>query len=912
MKTFLEYVANDLIAKHGTDLSRVAVVFPNKRASLFLNDFLAHQAGHPLWSPAYMTISDLFRSHSRLQVADPIKLVCDLHKCFTKCTGIDETLDHFYGWGQLLLADFDDIDKNMADADKVFANLRNIHELDDISYLTEEQREMIRRFFSNFSEDQNTELKQRFLRLWSHISDIYTTFHQLLSSQQLAYEGALYRQVVTDDSVEFKYDTYIFIGFNLLDKVEQTLFRRLRNEGKARFYWDFDKYYMSGNEAGHYIAQYLSDFPNELDTTDEAIYGNFSRRKQITFISAPTENIQARYIGQWLTQERIRDGRRTAIVLSNEGLLQTVIHCLPDQVEKVNVTTGYPLSQTPVASLVSQLMNLHIYGRSKVTGRLHTRRLGIVERHPYAQYFNMSDTLPEQILPWLAETVRQIAVSIATPDDLTQESLFRMYTLLNRLNDLTTSGDLQVDNLTLQRLLIQITSATTIPFHGEPAEGVQIMGVLETRNLDFDHILLLSTNEGNMPRGVNDTSFIPYSIRKAYGLTTIDNKVAIYAYYFHRLLQRTSDVTLVYNNSTNEGQTGEMSRFMLQLMVESPHAICFQNLKSGQYPQIRQPLPIAKTPEVMRRLTDRFSFVGNNLFTPTAISNYLRCPLRFFYHFVCGIQEPDDPEEDAIDNRIFGNIFHFASQTIYERLGNRITRGDLEDLLKNAVDIERAVDEAIRKEVFQMKNPTTPMPPLDGLQLINREVIIKYLRLLLEVDTRLAPFTILGLEKRVELPFSISTRPFKLLIGGYIDRLDMIRDPATGRQRIRVIDYKTGSKQPKAFPNIEAIFDPKNIKDHSDNYLQAFIYSHIVRIKQQQPAHEVSPALLFIQHAGGDNYDPTLVLDKEPVNDIATIDDHFLELLTEKIEEIFNPDVSFNPTNDRTRCLSCPYAALCR
>ena len=940
MKTFLEYVANDLIAKHGTDLSRVAVVFPNKRASLFLTDFLAHQAAHPLWSPAYMTISDLFRSHSRLQVADPIKLVCDLHKCFTKCTGIDETLDHFYGWGQLLLADFDDIDKNMADADKVFANLRNIHELDDISYLTEEQREMIRRFFSNFSEDQNTELKQRFLRLWSHISDIYSTFRQLLSSQQLAYEGALYRQVATDDSVEFKYDTYVFIGFNLLDKVEQTLFRRLRSEGKARFYWDFDKYYMSGNEAGHYIAQYLSDFPNELDTTDEAIYGNFSRRKQITFISAPTENIQARYIGQWLTQERIRDGRRTAIVLSNEGLLQSVIHCLPDQVEKVNVTTGYPLSQTPVASLVSQLMDLHIYGRSKASGRLHTRRLGIVERHPYRQYFNMSDTLPEQILPWLAETVRQIAVSIAAPDDLTQESLFRMYTLLNRLNDLTTSGDLQADNLTLQRLLIQITSATTIPFHGEPAEGLQVMGVLETRNLDFDHILLLSANEGNMPRGAGDTSFIPYTIRKAYGLTTIDNKVAIYAYYFHRLLQRASDVTLVYNNSTNEGQTGEMSRFMLQLMVESPHPIRFHSLKSGdrrkeeggrrKESQIRQPLPIAKTPEVMRRLTARFSpclpspdsslpspdsCLPSPLFTPTAISNYLRCPLRFFYHYVCGIQEEGGrrkEEGDAIDNRTFGNIFHQAAQTIYERLGNNITRGALEHLLKNAVDIERAVDEAIRKEVFQTVSPASPMPPLDGLQLIGREVIIRYLRHLLEVDARLAPFTILGLEKRVQQPFSIGRPPFSLLIGGYIDRLDMIRDPATGRPRIRVVDYKTGSTPPKAFPDVESLFDPNSVRDHGDYYLQAFIYSHIVRTQQPQPAREVSPALLFIQHAGGVDYDPTLVLGREPVRDIATVDHHFTELLTEKIDEIFNPAVSFSPTCDRSRCLSCPYAPLCR
>ena len=259
MKSFLEHVAEDLLSRYGTNLSRVAVVFPNKRASLFLNEHLARLAGKPIWSPSYITISDLFRSHSSLQVADPILLVCELHRVFTACTGIDETLDHFYGWGQLLLSDFDDLDKNMAPADKVLANLRDIHELDDTSYLTSEQREMIKRFFSNFSEEHNSELKERFLRLWSHIGEIYHQFNAQLAEKQLAYEGALYRQVVTDVSIEFEYDTYVFIGFNLLQQVEQTLFRRLEQQGKAIFYQD----------------------------TDEV------PPQHINYISAPTENIQA-------------------------------------------------------------------------------------------------------------------------------------------------------------------------------------------------------------------------------------------------------------------------------------------------------------------------------------------------------------------------------------------------------------------------------------------------------------------------------------------------------------------------------------------------------------------------------------------------------------------------------------------
>ena len=645
--TFLSSVASDLLSKFGTDLSRIAVVFPNKRASLFLNDHLARQAGQPLWSPTYITISDLFRSHSPLKVADPILLVCKLHQCFIQCTGIDETLDHFYGWGQLLLSDFDDLDKNMGPADQIFTNLRDIHELDDVSYLTPEQRQLLQRFFSNFSDEHNSELKQRFLRLWSRMGDIYHTFNRQLADEGLAYEGALYRQVAEDESITFDYDTYVFVGFNLLQQVEQTLFRRLEREGKALFY---------------------------QDTVEQP-------PQQITYISAPTENIQARYASLWLNAERIADGQRTAVVLCNEGLLQAVIHCLPDAVEKVNVTTGYPLLQTPIASLVAQLLNLQINGFSARSQSFRRRWLDMVARHPYASllpegYADTHLTDGPSLLHWLLDIIRHIATSPNSASDisltsnnspLTSESLFRMYTLLNRMSDLTDCGVLTVDVPTLQRLVAQVVQSTSIPFHGEPAEGIQIMGVLETRNLDFDHVLLLSCNEGYMPRGVNDTSFIPYAIRKAYGLTTIDQKVAIYQHYFHRLLERAHDVTIVYNNATTDGHTGEMSRFMLQLLIETPltsdkshSSIHFRSLKAGQQPLLHKPKPIDKSPAIIDVLRQRLSKEHGGI-SPTAVSNYLRCQLRFFYCYVSNLKEPDDTNEELIDNRLFGNVFHKAA-----------------------------------------------------------------------------------------------------------------------------------------------------------------------------------------------------------------------------------------------------------
>ena len=951
MKSFLEYVAADLLQKYGTNLSRIAVVFPNKRAALFLNEHLARLAGKPLWSPAYITISDLFRSHSQRQVADPIQLVCDLHQCFTQCTGIDESLDHFYGWGQLLLSDFDDLDKNMASAEHVFANLRDIHEYDDTSYLTEEQRLILKRFFSNFNEEHNTELKQRFLKLWSHILDIYQSFNDRLSQQGLAYEGALYREVAEREDIDFEYDTYLFIGFNMLQKVEQTLFRRIKQQGKARFYWDYDHYYLSTNEAGYYIAQYLNDFPNELDNHDDTIYRNFQQPKTITYISAPTENIQARYISTWLRQQnRIEDNRRTAVVLCNENLLQTAIHCIPTEVEKVNITTGYPLSQAPVTSLINLLVTLQTNGYVAETGHYRLRHVNHVLRHPYAHYISeASNSLYEELndqkiyypdaallskdeglqllfsmdhssadrfnatlILWLMSIIRQIAKAISQDESesspLTQESLFSMYTLLNRLSELIESGSLQVNILTLQRLITQIVSATSIPFHGEPVEGIQMMGVLETRNIDFEHVLLLSCNEGNLPKGLSDTSFIPYSIRKAYGLTTIDHKVAIYAYYFHRLLQRASDITLVYNNSNNDGQTGEMSRFMLQMMVESGHDIRFQTLQAGQTPIQPAPQPIQKSDAVMKRLRQRFS----DTFAPSAINRYMRCQLQFFYYYVSGIIEPDNEDEDAIDNRTFGNIFHLAAQILYKKLIQKsrvIVAEDIEYLLHTEVDIHRAVDEAIKEELFKIKETNRPLPPLDGLQIINREVLIKYIRQLLEIDLRLTPFTILGLEKPVKMDYqlTVGNDTIKLTLGGKIDRIDSITLP-DGSDQIRVIDYKTSSGRPKSLANVDAIFEQESLKNHSDYYLQAFLYSHIVRLKSDNP---VAPALLFIQHAGSDDYDPTLCLGREPVTDIATFSESYMQHLESVISDIFNPDISFTPTDEQKWCQNCPYAHIC-
>ena len=958
-RTFLEYVAEDMLAKWGTDMSRIVVVFPNKRAALFMNEYMARMAGKPMWSPAYTTISELFGKHSEYVVGDSIKLVCDLHKSFVKCTGIDETLDHFYGWGQLLLTDFDDIDKNMADADKIFCNLKDIHELDDLSYLTDEQRELLKRFFANFSHDQETELKKRFLSLWSHFGDIYHDYNQRLRNQGIGYEGAIYREVATRKDIEFEYDTYIFVGFNLLQKVEQELFANLKKAGKAHFYWDFDTYYMPRNNsaytnaAGKYIAMYLEDFPNELDVCSADIYQNMRRPKDVSFVMASTENIQARYASQWLREEgRCLAGRKTAVVMCDEAILAPIIQSLPPEADKVNITSGFPLGMTPIASFVSLLLDTYTSGiagkgtcyraqyASKLLRHAYTRYISdkandvyatIKEQHlVYPDHATLTMNGEDQGLALLFKTInignvhllhhvetiiKLIGVNAKdTEDAFLQESVFRMYTIINRLEQLAANGDMDVDINTLRRLIKQLIAAATIPFHGEPVVGIQIMGVLETRNLDFKHLLLLSCNEGNMPKGVNDSSFIPYAIRKAHGLTTIDNKVAISSYYFHRLLQRAEDITIVYNNTTDNGHTGEMSRFMLQMMVDGQQKIKHYNLLADNSPIAHKPKSVSKAGSIKEKLD------GMKSLSPSAINRYIKCPLMFFYQYVASIKEPDC-EDDVVDNRMFGNIFHKSAQLIYDDImshnNGRIEKASIQKYLNTKGLLESIVDRAFNEELFKVKN-SMRSPYYNGLHLINRKVLIEYLRQLLHSDQRTAPFEMLALEDAVYTQIAFETEDNnvrKIRIGGIIDRLDRVTDARTGVSTIRVVDYKTGIQATRKIKEIEEIFSDMNISQkHSDYYLQAILYSLIVdnSTKYNKQKDCVSPALLFVKQASKENYDPVLEIDSQKIANVREYKVEFEQHLKEVLHDIFNTNLPFTPTTDNTRCDKCAYRRICK
>lgn len=958
MESFLKLVAADLYKHTEGNLAHTAVVFPNKRAGLFFNEYLAQESESPIWSPAYVSISELFRSLSPWEVGDPVKLVCELYKIFRRETQSTETLDDFYFWGEMLISDFDDADKNKVDTDKLFSNLQDLRNImDDYTFIDDEQEEAIRQFFQNFSIERRTALKERFISLWDVLGNIYKGFRESLASQNIAYEGMMYRHVIEHLDVDkLPYEKYVFVGFNVLNKVEHTLFTQLKDAGKAVFYWDYDEFYMKENrqavthEAGEFIRRNLRDFPSPLSGE---LFKNLSKPKEVHYIASSTENAQARYLPQWIRNNLTTPEKETAVVLCNEALLQPVLHSLPAEVKHVNITMGFPLSQTPVYSFLIALLELHTHGFNFKSGRYTFQSVVTLLKHPYTrQLTGQAELLEKELtrnnrfypLPGelgkdefltrlftplsgnlnlcirLSETLQQVAgiyqANTSGTEDtdafnqLYRESLFKAYTTINRFRTLIEEDELTVQSETFRRLLVKVLSATNIPFHGEPAIGMQVMGVLETRNLDFHHLVLLSVNEGQLPKSGGDSSFIPYNLRKAFGMTTIEHKIAVYAYYFYRLLQRAERITLMYNTSSDGLNRGEWSRFMLQFLIEWPHPITRQFLEAGQSPQSTSPITVEKTPDVMRRMQSLFDVRANPKakFSPSALNYYLDCPLKFYYRYVAGLSAPDEVSAE-IDSATFGSIFHYAAEHIYKDLtthGKVINKEALETLLRNEVKLQDYVDTAFKKLFFNV--PQNEKPEYNGVQLINSAVIARYLKQLLQNDLRYAPFTFIASEMEVDEPIDIQTPKgvIKSRIGGIIDRMDS-KDGT-----LRIVDYKTGGDADTP-PHVESLFIPD--KKRSNYVFQTFLYAAIMCRKQ--PTMKIAPALLYIHRAATETYSLVIQMGeprkpKEAVEDFSKYEKEYRERLQGLLEEIFNPEKSFTQTEIIEKCTYCDFKALCK
>lgn len=959
-RTFLQLVAEDLLGRFGRNLSSTTVVFPGKRANLFLNQELALQSQEPVWTPRYITIGDMFQNLSPYETADPIDCICTLYQIFHQMMGESdkETLDQFYGWGEVILSDFDDIDKHLKSAKDIFRNIHEMEELKNVNYLEPEQIEILTHFFQNFSLEKNSLLKERFLKIWKNMYPMYTALQEQLKESGTLYEGASFRLVAEKlkEGDEYtlqrlrSYGTVIFVGFNVLNDVEQTLMKTLLQRGQALFYWDYDVYYTkdSNNEAGTFMRENLKNFPNALGNEH---FDNLRKLQDITLISSYNDNVQARYVGQWLQGELNPRENKNAVILCQETLLQPILHSLPQndvlkQKNGPNITMGFPLAETPACTLISSLFSLQTDGWDEKRKQFRPTFLHLIEQHPYAHILKNETwqtyrgTNTTELLEYLILIAEEIGMHYAKKKDpdiyeqLYNESIFQIHRILCKFRNLTTKkkNPLTVGNTTLRRLMRHVLTTTNIPFHGEPALGLQIMGVLETRCLDFSHIIVLSLEEGNLPKNTHGTSFIPASLREAFHLTTERHRICIYAYYFYRLIQRTEHLTCLFNQNCVGTSKHEMSRFLRQLQAETD--IPIRNIALETLPNIedRDTLSAPKTEETMRKLRERYipSEGGKKYspLSPSAINDYLNCPFLFYLKHIARIRI-DDKVSDSVDMPIFGNIFHDTMELVYTQLieenhGDRhIHPEQLKTFYKREIVLEKMLDTAFdinyfhpiewhgSQELMELYQNGHFRNEYTGALIIVRNVLLRYIKNILLYDSK-HPFLLQGIECNCMLDLEIQTPegPLHVPTGGRIDRLDKQQDGTW-----RIVDYKTGHyKQPTKKVDMDQIFERDG--KHLKYYLQTFLYTlaFLESPERQKDGLPIVPALLYPSEAQNEKYSPILTFQGKPIEDFAQIADEFKERLRQVVEEIFSSDeghASFRQTQKDTPCQHCDFRLLC-
>lgn len=1005
MTPFLKLVADDLYRKLEGNFQDTCIIFPNKRASLFFNEYLwENSGGKTMWAPEYTTISELFASLSECTVGDPIYLVVKLWEVYQERMQPIRSLDQLYSLMETLLSDFQDIDNNLVEPSKLFLNISDLKEMTDFSFLEDEQREAIEQFFGKFfdCELEKSFLKSRFKTLWNCLNDIYETYRQSLlqsaEGEPMVYEGLLKRMVIeslagenrkrTDEKLWAK--TYVMVGFNVLNKTELELFRYIKQNRDAKFYWDYDVAYTTPTplsssiqnkyEAGQFILENIKLLGNELEGAE--VFDNMRSGKEITFIQSPTENAQSRYINAWLTththdpQSSIL--RNSAIILCNEKLLQPVLHSISD-VAAINVTMGYPLTETPVYSLMQLLLELQLHGQI-TAGTWRYKFVAPVLKHSFIQKLlgkTCSDKLHEltknnvifpsterladsdimqriftsvsgkNLTTYLAEILSMIGHSYQEDfnnknftQQIYKESIFVAYTVVSRIHTLQERHSaMAVSDETLSRLILQLMSQASIPFHGEPAIGLQVMGLLETRNLDFSNIIMLSVNEGQLPKSDKRASLIPYTLRAAYGMTTIEREVSLYAYYYYRLIQRAESITLLYNSNTEGGGKGEMSRFMLQTLAEKDNLfgarqkIDLRAFSAASETKEAEAISVKKDELVMEKLHQRFN--QEKILSPSAINTYMSCPLRFYFNYVAGLR-PIDEVSDDVDKAMLGTIFHDAMHHLYQPYeGKPFHSTDVEALRKNEKKILQTINNAFAVNLFHYPEKDDKgciinygidrkMPKLNGNQMINRHVIKKFIINQLDADFKMAEelesqegfWQIISMEKEYKVEYQ------GILLGGIIDRLDLLH--AQEGDRIRIVDYKTSSKN-HAANSIEDLFYPEKC---TKNYhiMQTLYYCKVLTDPSSEYADKtVVPALMYCSKDYGSNYSGIIKLlpndskSKKEITDYkAQYDEEYNALLTQKIHEIFtpyeegNPQGTFTQCADKENCTYCDFLTFCQ
>ena len=946
MNSFLSEVASYLYDRYGDDISSLKMIFPNRRAQLFFCDALMKKIRRPVWQPTFVSIQELMENISGLHTSDRIKLIVELYKIYSQHHR--ENFDSFYFWGDMLLSDFDQIDKYLIPADALFVNIHDLKILEsDLSYLTPEQRAIITRFWTNFgSEETLSEEKKHFWDIWKSLSEIYHQFRQTLTTQGLAYEGMVYRtaaeklhsdvaiDLLTDDQSRF-----IVVGFNALSACEKRLFDTLKKSGRAEFYWDYDSYYVGNKdfEAGMFLRDNLRDYP--APDMARISHNYFCKPKNLVGIAAPSDSLQCKYVYTFLKQlidKNEQPDKETAIVLTDESLLISVLHSIPAEIKSLNVTMGFPLQQTTAYSFVERLIELQSRKR-KQKGHVrfyHNDVIGLLN-HPYIQecqaeianeliqeirrkkiVYVRSELLhrdnvieriftPTETWQQLAEYLRETLSSIASfPDsDNERKSYFSLITdhLIRIENSLTGSG-VDITPEIFASLLRRTLQSLRIPFQGKPLQGIQIMGILETRNLDFKNVLILSANDDTFPGNrMEGSSFIPYNLRYAYGLPTAQHHEGVYAYYFYRLLQRAEQVHIAYCSNSDDKRSGEPSRYIYQLLYESPHKLEFKPLQLQVNLSRTEPISVAKEGIVAETLK---SFLDNSTgrLSPTSLYQYLECPLKFYFRSIAKLSQEEEIAEE-IDLPMFGTILHRTMELLYKPLiGQAAPQTAISRI--DPKQVRRLTMQAINEEYLQ--EPNVEEEEYSGNMILVRDVVTQYItRCILPFDASQPDFTIIGTEIPVQCQF-----PFEGIDGalhtvsftGKSDRIDRLENNI-----LRIVDYKTG-KSHIEFRDIDSLFNGTP-QEHSAAVFQTLLYSSMFRMNGYE---EIQPTLYYVRDMQKKGYSPLLQRGKEKIFRFSTVQEEFEAELRETLRNLFDYNVPFEQCSDTQYCTYCDFRKVCK
>lgn len=948
--TFLAETAKCLYDRYGRDISSLTIVLPSVRARLFFTEELSHLTDKPLWSPQYMSMDDIMREASSFSVGEKVRMITDLYKVYSEYH--DEPFDKFYFWGEMLLGDFDLIDKYMIDADMLFRNIYDLKVLEaDLSYLTPEMRRIISTFWSHFKDEESlSEEKRKFLSIWKTLAAVYHGLRKRLADAGEVYSGMMYRSAaenVKDGSAGIDLSRrYVFVGFNALSESEKCVIKYLEtNAAACEFCWDYDSYYVGNRdqEAGRFLREDISMFHPTYDITTD----NFlSVKKKISSISTVSNVLQCKYAATVLREisPSLTFDKQTAIVLTDESLLMPLLHSLPPEIaDNINVTMGYPLRQTTAYAFVERLLELQRNRRHGKGGEsfYHVDVTGILS-HPYIEEidgksasrlyakvmegryirveesFFDEDPLLRRIFTaagdWrsLAEYLMDVLRAVSERFAASEERSLRLAYMsiisdnLSQVNNSLKDCDVDITNSIYASLVKRHLQTVRIPFSGEPLKGLQVMGILETRNLDFKNVIILSMNDDNFPGDMSGaSSFIPYNLRAAYGLPTPEHHEGVYAYYFYRLVQRAERVDMLYCSHADEKTTGECSRYIYQLMYESPYPIERVNVGVDINVDMPAPISVAKSGRTLDVLNAYLDADGGRILSPTALSRYVACPLQFYFASVAGIDERDELTEE-VDNPMFGTIVHAAMQKLYEPLeGVAHPSKQLEAIIRSGA-VERAVEQAINENYLKM--PEADASDYGGDLILVHDIATRYIKHgIIPYDMAHDAFAVMKVEEKIAGRFDLGDGR-NVSIGGRADRIDSLDDGT-----LRVVDYKTGA-QHSEIDSLESLFEGEG-RTKVGNILQTLIYSMII---SHSFGRNVRPALYFVRYMQHRTDFSPAIVDKSA--DGAEIDYgsyavEFERSLRCKLAELFDastPFVQCDASEAESTCKYCQYKTICK